>query len=230
MAWAHAGSLPFAPGPTWPAYGGRAWSGRPERSTRPERPTGPSADHRARPELAVAFSRRCLPGLPIADLGCGPGSYFADLRRPLIGLDGAAAMLDLARRAAPDALLVQADLAALPFRRGRLGGAWARASFLHVGPQHPAHRPRPAARRPGAGRSPGDEPAPGSGRGTPPRRRLSRPALRPLGARRAGSGDDGRRLRHRHDRAGRVGDRAGAAGPHPSRLRRDRGCESSSAV
>jgi TDG/mug DNA glycosylase family protein len=92
------------------------------------------AEHRppSRPELAVAFSRRCLPGLPIADLGCGPGSYFAGLRRPLIGLDGAAAMLDLARRTAPDALLVQADLAAIPFRRGRLGGAWARASFLHV--------------------------------------------------------------------------------------------------
>ena len=110
------------------------------------------AEHRppSRPELAVAFSRRCLPGLPIADLGCGPGSYFAGLRRPLIGLDGAAAMLDLARRTAPDALLVQADLAALPFRQGRLGGAWARASFLHVEPQHPAHRPRPAARRPGA--------------------------------------------------------------------------------
>jgi TDG/mug DNA glycosylase family protein len=85
-----------------------------------------------RPERAAEFSRRRLPGLPIVDLGCGPGSYFAGLGRPLVGLDGATAMLDLARRSAPDVLLVQGDLAALPFRRGSLGGAWARASFLHV--------------------------------------------------------------------------------------------------
>jgi len=84
------------------------------------------------PEQAADFTRRRRPGLPIADLGCGPGSYFAGLGRPLVGLDGARAMLDLARQAGPDALLVQGDLAALPFRRGSFGGAWARASFLHV--------------------------------------------------------------------------------------------------
>lgn len=85
-----------------------------------------------RAEAAIAFSRAAVPGLPIVDLGCGPGSYFGQLRRPLVGLDGAAGMLDIARRTGTDALLVQADLAALPFRRGSLGGGWARASFLHV--------------------------------------------------------------------------------------------------
>jgi len=80
----------------------------------------------------VAFAQRCLGGRVSVDLGCGPGSYFADLARPLAGLDFATAMLDLARRAAPDALLVQAELSRLPFARGSLGGAWARASYLHI--------------------------------------------------------------------------------------------------
>jgi double-stranded uracil-DNA glycosylase len=66
------------------------------------------------------------------DLGCGPGSYFEDLGRPLAGVDGAMAMLELARRVSADPLLVQADLSRLPFARGRLGGAWARASYLHI--------------------------------------------------------------------------------------------------
>jgi ubiquinone/menaquinone biosynthesis C-methylase UbiE len=81
---------------------------------------------------AVAFSRRCLPGRPAVDLGAGPGSYLADLGRPLVALDAAAAMLELARHGAPDVPVVQADLEALPFRRGALGGGWARASYLHV--------------------------------------------------------------------------------------------------
>jgi double-stranded uracil-DNA glycosylase len=85
--------------------------------------------HRSR---AAAFSRRCLPNRLRLDVGCGPGSYFADLGRPLAGLDGAFAMLELGRQVAPEVPLVQADLAELPFARGSLGGAWARASYLHV--------------------------------------------------------------------------------------------------
>lgn len=85
--------------------------------------------HRSRAE---AFSHRRLPGRVLGDLGCGPGSYFGDLGRPLVGLDGAMAMLALARRSAADVLLVQGDLSRLPFSRGSLGGAWARASYLHI--------------------------------------------------------------------------------------------------
>jgi double-stranded uracil-DNA glycosylase len=81
---------------------------------------------------AEAFSRRCLSGLPIVDLGCGPGSYFPTLGRPLIGLDAARAMVDLARGTYPDVAVVQADLARLPFALRSLGGAWARASYLHL--------------------------------------------------------------------------------------------------
>ncbi len=47
-------------------------------------------------------------------------------------MDAARAMLAIARDVAPNAWCVQADLEALPFRRGSLGGSWARASYLHV--------------------------------------------------------------------------------------------------
>ena len=83
-------------------------------------------------KVAVAFSHRCLPGRPIVDLGCGPGNYFPTLGRPLVGLDGARAMLRQAAAVAPEVGLVQADLAGLPFAPRRLGGAWARASYLHL--------------------------------------------------------------------------------------------------
>ena len=92
------------------------------------------AEHRP-PRLrqeAEAFSHRCLPNRPVADLGCGPGGYFPMLGRPLVGLDWAAAMLAEARAAHPDVAVVRADLRALPFAPRRLGGAWARASYLHL--------------------------------------------------------------------------------------------------
>ncbi len=41
-------------------------------------------------------------------------------------------MVELVRSVAPDVWGVQADLEALPLRRGALGGAWARASYLHL--------------------------------------------------------------------------------------------------
>jgi TDG/mug DNA glycosylase family protein len=81
---------------------------------------------------AAEFSQRCLSGRPIVDLGCGPGSYFPSLGRPLVGLDNARAMLDLGRAAAPEVAAVKGDLAQLPFRARCLGGAWARASYLHL--------------------------------------------------------------------------------------------------
>jgi TDG/mug DNA glycosylase family protein len=41
-------------------------------------------------------------------------------------------MLRRARELAPTALPVQADLVALPFRRGSLGGGWARNTYVHL--------------------------------------------------------------------------------------------------
>jgi TDG/mug DNA glycosylase family protein len=73
---------------------------------------------------------------PVVDLGCGAGLHLPYLPRPAIALDAAEAMVRLARETAPDVWAVQADLEALPFRRGALGGAWARASYLHVRREH----------------------------------------------------------------------------------------------
>lgn len=81
---------------------------------------------------AASFSRRVLPGRTIVDLGSGAGGYFPFLGRPLVGLDGARAMLLAGRAVAADVPVVQGDLAALPFAPRRLGGAWARASYLHL--------------------------------------------------------------------------------------------------
>jgi TDG/mug DNA glycosylase family protein len=67
-----------------------------------------------------------------ADLGCGAGLYLPYLGRPVVALDAARAMLELSRGVASDAGLVQADVEALPLRRGSLGGAWARATYLHI--------------------------------------------------------------------------------------------------
>jgi len=90
----------------------------------------------ARPPTSVgeaeALGRSTPPGGITVDLGCGPGSYLPHLARPSVALDAAFAMLELARTAAPDVWPVQADLEALPFRRGAFGAAWARASYLHV--------------------------------------------------------------------------------------------------
>src|SRR5690242_21435237 len=69
---------------------------------------------------------------PTLDLGCGPGWYAPALSPPVIALDAARSMLEVAPRWAPAALRVQADLEALPFRRGALGAAWARNSYVHL--------------------------------------------------------------------------------------------------
>ncbi|MDQ6726845.1 MAG: methyltransferase domain-containing protein [Actinomycetota bacterium] len=81
---------------------------------------------------AAALGLRALPDLAVGDLGCGPGVYLADLGPRTVALDAAAAMLALARRQAPGAPTVQADLEALPLRDRSLGGAWASNSYLHV--------------------------------------------------------------------------------------------------
>ena len=75
---------------------------------------------------------RCAPARWSPISGAAPGCTFRICPGPTVALDAAAAMVELARDAAPDVPGVQGDLEALPFRRGALGGAWARASYLHV--------------------------------------------------------------------------------------------------
>lgn len=85
---------------------------------------------RHRPQ-AEALGRRIGGGLAV-DLGSGPGWYTDALGSPAVALDAAMAMLRRTREVAPSALPVQADLRALPFRRGGLHGGWARNTYVHL--------------------------------------------------------------------------------------------------
>jgi len=69
---------------------------------------------------------------PSIDLGCGPGWHAPSLPAPVVAMDGARSMLDLAGVHAPAALRVQGDLEALPFRPSSFGAAWARNSYVHL--------------------------------------------------------------------------------------------------
>ena len=84
--------------------------------------------HRAQAER---FATRVVGG-PAADLGCGPGWYTDAVGRPAVAVDAALAMLRRTREVAPTSLPVQADLQALPFRRGALAGGWARNTYVHL--------------------------------------------------------------------------------------------------
>jgi TDG/mug DNA glycosylase family protein len=87
-----------------------------------------------RTELARELAARS-PG-PSVDLGCGPGWHAVLLSPPVVALDSAYAMLQVARTNAPAASLVQADLELLPFRRGAFATAWARNSYVHLPRTH----------------------------------------------------------------------------------------------
>jgi len=80
---------------------------------------------------ARRFGKQVADG-PVADLGCGPGWYTEAIGRNAVAFDAAIAMLRRTAEVAPSSLRVQGDLQALPFRRGALGGAWARNTYVHV--------------------------------------------------------------------------------------------------
>lgn len=80
---------------------------------------------------AQRFGARIVAG-PAIDLGCGPGWYTAALGPRSVALDAAHAMVRRAAEVVPDALPIQGDLQALPFRFGSLGGGWAHNSYVHL--------------------------------------------------------------------------------------------------
>lgn len=85
-----------------------------------------------RSDDARAFAARLPRATVRADLGCGAGRYSTELGLPLLGLDAARTMLQLAKERTPSGWFVQADLEALPLRRHGLGAAWANMAYLHV--------------------------------------------------------------------------------------------------
>ena len=99
------------------------------------------ADHHAarmgRTDLSAdldRFAAHVAPGAWVADVGAGPGRYAIALAarglRP-IALDLSLSLLRAGRELGVTRR-VQADLLALPFATGMLGGAWASASLLHL--------------------------------------------------------------------------------------------------
>jgi len=92
-------------------------------------------ERRRRPDdvdAARLFRTKIRSGGARVDLGCGPGFHVGELGAPVVALDIAPRMLSLTRMRAPHALVVCADLEALPFRVGALSAAWAAKSYLHV--------------------------------------------------------------------------------------------------
>ncbi len=83
-------------------------------------------------DAARELAGRARTGGLRVDLGGGPGWHLPALGEPVLGLDAARGMLALARKRAPGARLVRADLEALPFARARLAAAWARNSYVHL--------------------------------------------------------------------------------------------------
>ena len=78
-------------------------------------------------------ARGARPATVVADLGCGAGLHLPYLPRPAVALDAGVGDGRRSRaRPRPTCPASSGDLEALPFRRGALGGAWARASYLHV--------------------------------------------------------------------------------------------------
>ena len=110
----------------------RTWSARRYGCTRARPANGVTGAARGSSTRSGRSRPRCRRAVARIDLGCGAGLHLPSLPRPVVALDAAHAMVRLARDEAPDAWPVQADLEALPFRRGALAAGWARASYLHV--------------------------------------------------------------------------------------------------
>jgi SAM-dependent methyltransferase len=97
----------------------------------------------APPKLAREDVRAALrlaqvaPGKPVADLGCGYGRHLKALveqgHAAPIGIDRSALLLGEARREAPEAALVQADLRALPLHKGSISAAFCFYSSMFLG-------------------------------------------------------------------------------------------------
>jgi ubiquinone/menaquinone biosynthesis C-methylase UbiE len=79
--------------------------------------------------------RRALEGMPPArtlDVACGTGFLTRHLPGEVVGLDQSAAMLEEARRQAPNATYVHADALELPFREGEFHRVFTAHFYGHL--------------------------------------------------------------------------------------------------
>lgn len=86
---------------------------------------------------AFAEEVRADGGLPVADLGCGPGhvaAHLDSLGLRVRGVDVSPRMVDIARRSHPDLRFEVGSMDALGFPDGGLGGIVAWWSILHTPP------------------------------------------------------------------------------------------------
>ncbi|WP_149183516.1 class I SAM-dependent methyltransferase [Streptomyces sp. TRM49041] len=85
-----------------------------------------------------AFAEYVRPGLPVADVGCGPGgvtAHLAGLGVDTFGIDLSPGMLTVARREHPDLRFERGTMTALDVPDGTLGGMVAWYSLIHVPPE-----------------------------------------------------------------------------------------------
>ena len=76
-------------------------------------------------------------GMPIADVGCGPGhvaAWIADHGGAAVGIDLSAGMVAAGRRAYPDTEFREGDFLDLPARDGEFGAVVAFYSIIHLEP------------------------------------------------------------------------------------------------
>ncbi len=116
-------------------HSSRSWTGKPSTCTRRARRSGWCTGDGRRPTPSRSSRRgyrRERRGSISAAVRVGtPPS----LGTPVVASDAARAMLDLVGEHAPGAGRVVADLEALPFAPGALGGIWAHKCYMHVAAQ-----------------------------------------------------------------------------------------------
>ena len=104
-----------------------------------------------RDDLGLRLRRRVGAGV-VLDAGCGAGRYLEQLGSPTVGLDAAAALLDIACQGPTGPVegrthaFVRGDLEALPFGAWAFDGVFAHHSYLHLPPERAPHAFGEAAR------------------------------------------------------------------------------------
>lgn len=94
-----------------------------------------------RQHYAEVLSARLPAGARVLELGCGPGVPVARMlsrRFAVVGVDISWEMVRLARRNAPGAVFLQADMASVAFRPASFAGVVAFYSLIHVPRVHHA--------------------------------------------------------------------------------------------